>query len=55
MWRNWHCYTISGDSPSQNAPTDSAKQAKMIMTRWFESVGDSHDDPVWKTGKGGEV
>jgi malonate-semialdehyde dehydrogenase (acetylating)/methylmalonate-semialdehyde dehydrogenase len=23
---------------------------KMIMTRWFESAGDSHDDPVWKTG-----
>jgi malonate-semialdehyde dehydrogenase (acetylating)/methylmalonate-semialdehyde dehydrogenase len=22
---------------------------KMIMTRWFESAGDSHDDPVWKT------
>ena len=22
---------------------------KMIMTRWFESAGDSHEDPVWKT------
>jgi malonate-semialdehyde dehydrogenase (acetylating)/methylmalonate-semialdehyde dehydrogenase len=27
-------------------------QQKMTMTRWFESPRDSHDDPVWKTGKG---
>ncbi len=26
---------------------------KMIMTRWFESAADSHNDPVWKTGQGG--
>jgi malonate-semialdehyde dehydrogenase (acetylating)/methylmalonate-semialdehyde dehydrogenase len=26
---------------------------KMIMTRWFESARDSHNDPVWKAGKGG--
>src|SRR5206468_10888950 len=25
---------------------------KVIMTRWFESAGDSHEDPVWKTDKG---
>jgi malonate-semialdehyde dehydrogenase (acetylating)/methylmalonate-semialdehyde dehydrogenase len=25
---------------------------KMTMTRWFESSGDSHHDPVWKTGQG---
>jgi malonate-semialdehyde dehydrogenase (acetylating)/methylmalonate-semialdehyde dehydrogenase len=24
---------------------------KMTMTRWFASAGDSHHDPVWKTGK----
>jgi malonate-semialdehyde dehydrogenase (acetylating) / methylmalonate-semialdehyde dehydrogenase len=31
-------------------------QQKMTMTRWFESPGDSHHDPVWKTGTvtGGE-
>ena len=23
-------------------------QQKMTMTRWFESPGDSHHDPVWK-------
>jgi malonate-semialdehyde dehydrogenase (acetylating)/methylmalonate-semialdehyde dehydrogenase len=23
---------------------------KMTMTRWFKSAGDSHHDPVWKTG-----
>lgn len=27
-------------------------QQKMTMTRWFESPGESHHDPVWKTGKG---
>jgi malonate-semialdehyde dehydrogenase (acetylating)/methylmalonate-semialdehyde dehydrogenase len=27
-------------------------QQKMTMTRWFESPRDSHQDPVWKTGKG---
>jgi malonate-semialdehyde dehydrogenase (acetylating)/methylmalonate-semialdehyde dehydrogenase len=26
---------------------------KMTMTRWFASAGDSHHDPVWKTGRGG--
>jgi malonate-semialdehyde dehydrogenase (acetylating) / methylmalonate-semialdehyde dehydrogenase len=26
---------------------------KMTMTRWFESAGESHHDPVWKSGKGG--
>ncbi len=26
-------------------------QQKMTMTRWFESAGDSPQDPVWKTGK----
>jgi malonate-semialdehyde dehydrogenase (acetylating) / methylmalonate-semialdehyde dehydrogenase len=26
---------------------------KMTMTRWFASAGDSHQDPVWKTGPGG--
>ena len=26
---------------------------KMTMTRWFESTGQSHHDPVWRTGKGG--
>jgi len=26
---------------------------KMTMTRWFESAGQSHHDPVWKIGKGG--
>ena len=25
---------------------------KMTMTRWFESAGDSHHDPVWKSGPG---
>ena len=25
---------------------------KMTMTRWFESAGDSHHDPVWKAGPG---
>ncbi len=32
MWQNWHCYTISGDSPSPNAPTDSAKQASFYWS-----------------------
>jgi malonate-semialdehyde dehydrogenase (acetylating) / methylmalonate-semialdehyde dehydrogenase len=27
-------------------------QQKMTMTRWFESPLESHNDPVWKTGKG---
>ena len=28
-------------------------QQKMTMTRWFASAEDSHQDPVWKSGKGG--
>ena len=28
-------------------------QQKMTMTRWFASAQESHQDPVWKTGKGG--
>ena len=27
---------------------------KMILTRWFESGKDSHQDPVWKTRRGGK-
>jgi malonate-semialdehyde dehydrogenase (acetylating)/methylmalonate-semialdehyde dehydrogenase len=27
-------------------------QQKMTMTRWFESPGESHHDPIWKTGRG---
>jgi malonate-semialdehyde dehydrogenase (acetylating)/methylmalonate-semialdehyde dehydrogenase len=26
---------------------------KMTMTRWFESAGESHHDPVWKSGRSG--
>ena len=26
---------------------------KMTMTRWFETASDSHQDPVWKTERGG--
>lgn len=28
-------------------------QQKMTMTRWFESAGESHADPIWKTKAGG--
>jgi malonate-semialdehyde dehydrogenase (acetylating)/methylmalonate-semialdehyde dehydrogenase len=26
---------------------------KMTMTRWFQSAEESHQDPVWRTGKSG--
>lgn len=28
-------------------------QNKMTLTRWFKSSAESHEDPVWKTKKGG--
>lgn len=28
-------------------------QQKMTLTRWFKSASESHEDPVWKTKKGG--
>ncbi len=28
-------------------------QQKMTLTRWFQSAGESHEDPVWKTKAGG--